>query len=370
MVFIPAMVAVTSVAAPGQSGTTISATKTVFAHWTRTYQWTIEKSVDPDVWDLTQGGSWISTYTITVTQTGYTDTYTLSGEICVTNGGDVATQSLAITDDLQINPNTPLSTGVPVDVSAKPILAPGESYCYAYSQTFNGAPVAGTYKNTAHVTIMNHSGHLGTPYGPSPSATTTMPNSPDIVNDVVHVDDTNGYEWTFSASGSETYTKTFTCADVGENTNTATIQETGQYSEATVTVTCQAGACTRTIGYWKNHDGSGPQPDLITQYLPIWLGTSGGAKSVQVTTASQASTILGIPDASNGIDKLYAQLLAAKLNIAAGADGSTVASTITAADTFLATHNSADWSTLTPSDQTTVLSWKTALDNYNNSLEC
>jgi hypothetical protein len=55
---------------------------------------------------------------------------------------------------------------------------------------------------------------------------------------MIHVDDTNGYSWTFSSSGSVTYTKTFTCADRGGNVNTATIRETRQSASATVTVTC------------------------------------------------------------------------------------------------------------------------------------
>jgi hypothetical protein len=61
-----------------------------------------------------------------------------------------------------------------------------------------------------------------------------------LINDVINVDDTNGYSWTFSNSGSVTYDKTFTCKDEGtyEYVNTATIRETGQSASATVTVVC------------------------------------------------------------------------------------------------------------------------------------
>lgn len=126
-----------------------------------------------------------------------------------------------------------------------------------------------------------------------------------------------------------------------------------------------SGGCTLTIGYWKNH------PAAITPALPIWLGTSGGSKSVQVTSSSQAVTILGIPKPSNGIDKLDAQLLAAKLSISNGADSSAVAGTITAADNFLATHSpspSADWNSLSTALQSQVNCWATTLDNYNNGI--
>ena len=69
---------------------------------------------------------------------------------------------------------------------------------------------------------------------------------------------------------------------------------------------------------------------------------------------------------ANGINKLYGQLLGAKLNIANGAGGSAVASVISSADTFLATHNSADWGSLTKAQKTQVNTWVTALDAYNN----
>ena len=74
--------------------------------------------------------------------------------------------------------------------------------------------------------------------------------------------------------------------------------------------------------------------------------------------------------ASNGITKLYAQLLAAKLNVANGADGSTISAAILAADTFLATHNEADWNGLTKPQKNQVLSWMSTFDTFNNSGHC
>jgi len=126
-------------------------------------------------------------------------------------------------------------------------------------------------------------------------------------------------------------------------------------------------ACTRTIGYWKNHAGFGPQADVVTPLLPVWLGTSGGAKSVHVMTAALAVALLDRSgDASNGINKLYAQLLAAKLNIKNGADGSAVLQTITQADAFLAMHAAAAWSSLSSTQRQQVLAWMSTLDDYNN----
>jgi hypothetical protein len=129
--------------------------------------------------------------------------------------------------------------------------------------------------------------------------------------------------------------------------------------------------CTLTIGYWKNWDGGGPQPDQVTQYLPVTLG-AGGGKSVTVSNTTTSNAILSFNYAgghpSNGITKLYAQLLGAKLNIASGANGSAVASTIAAADAFLVLYNQADWSSLSKSQKQTVNGWMSALDQYNNGL--
>jgi hypothetical protein len=129
--------------------------------------------------------------------------------------------------------------------------------------------------------------------------------------------------------------------------------------------------CTRTIGYWKTHDGSGPQPDVVTALLPQWLGTPLGLKSIDVTNTTISHNILsqdvyGTP--KNGITKLYAQLLGAKLNAANDADISLISATIAAADVFLATHDWNDWDSLSKAQKTMVLGWQSTLDDYNNGL--
>ncbi len=129
------------------------------------------------------------------------------------------------------------------------------------------------------------------------------------------------------------------------------------------------GVCPTTdafgIGYWKNHTSK--KVDCVTSTLPVLLGTLNGPKSVNVTTTDQAVKILKMGEtASNGISKLYAQLLAAKLNIANGVDNFSIAGTVYMADQFLGTHNAADWSKLSKADKTTVLQWMGMLDNFNN----
>lgn len=600
------MVGVAPVFAQSQAGTTLTATVNVLPHWTKVFGWTIEKSATPSVLDMFRGDSADVAYTITVTKDAGTQTAWVDGQICVTNGGAVATENLVIQAVLQNGYGSPndFLTSAPVDLSSNPVLDPAEQGCYAYHVDipFTGGDFpqphpGGTYKLTAAVTITNHSGSLGTPKGPSPSATTVFPAAPTLVNDNVNVTDTNGLSWLFAASGSQTYSKTFTCdADEGDHYNTATITETGASSLATVDVNCyeltvaktavpmfdrkllwqisksadtssltlsvgqsypvnylvivnkygfvdanwtvsgeisvnnpapigvtlnavsdvitgvvdpvavdcgvtfpyvlpagqtltctyasplpgpnprlntaiatiqntpggttdftgtalidpssqpypnfvdtcvtiddsfeggpqdvvycydaktnpvvfsytrQVGpyevcglytvvntasfvtndtattgsaavtipvnvpckGCTLTIGYWKNHAGFGPQADKLSEHLPVWLGRPDGVKSILVDNAAEAVFLLAMSgEASNGINKLYAQLLAAKLNIANGASGSAVAGTIAAADNFLSTSGSLDWAALTKTKKSQVNSWMSALDKFNNGL--
>lgn len=129
--------------------------------------------------------------------------------------------------------------------------------------------------------------------------------------------------------------------------------------------------CTLTIGYWKTHAGigNGNQGDMVSQYLPIYLGTPGGTRSLNVTNALIAYRVLNqnyYGTSSNGITKLYAQLLAVKLNIAHGAGYDDIASIIAAADEFLKTHSYYDWGSLSQGDKVQVNYWHNQLDFYNN----
>jgi len=235
----------------GEAGTTLSADVTHTGYWTITYGWAIDKSVTPDTWDLFGGDTGTSNYTICVTKDSGTVEAWVEGTICVTNGGDaVATEDLAITVDLMDGyaPPRDFLTSATVDVSGNPVLDPGESFCYPYridipitDGEFPQPHAGGVYKVTAHVTITNHSGHLGEPYGPSPSSLSAeFPGSPTLINNCINVDDTNGGSWEFCESGCVSYEKTFTCADEGTNDNTATIRETRDSDGASVTVNCYA----------------------------------------------------------------------------------------------------------------------------------
>lgn len=106
-----------------------------------------------------------------------------------------------------------------------------------------------------------------------------------------------------------------------------------------------AAPCTLTQGYWVNHPCAWPFP-----FEPTRVSDQGDPKSQCTSdidpthtmmlgntayTQEQLMAILNMADAGNGLLKLAHQLIAAKLNIAKGVDGSLVAETIVAADTLI-----------------------------------
>lgn len=380
----------------GQAGTTLDAEKTATGFWEEeiTYDWTIDKTVDPEAIDICSGNEGSVYYTITLikTQVGEVDVYGVRGTITVHNGGAVATENLKLVDQVEYKTGAGQFQdllGASQIIIPTTQLGPGETGYYDYEITFD--PIEGaTYRNSVKVTITNHSGHLGEEFGPEPKTGFSLPSEPTItyVDECVTLDDVLTVPSGFSANyqggspdGEYCNSTSFgyyvditnvsaTCDSYYDLTNTATITENDSgttHSDGTSVAiyTCPCGGrCTLTIGYWKTHAGfTGRNPNRVSQYLPISLG------STTVNTATEAVNILSFQgQASNGINKLMAQLLGAKLNIANGADGSAVADTIAAADAFLTTYHPSDWSTLTKAQQKQVLQWMTTLDNYNNGL--
>ena len=109
--------------------------------------------------------------------------------------------------------------------------------------------------------------------------------------------------------------------------------------------------CTFTQGYWKNHPGAWPVPNLT-------LGT--------VTyTQAQLLSILNTPAQGNGLLIVAHQLIAAKLNFALGADPTAAAAAVAAADAMIGSLviPPVGAGTLSPAS---VNATTNTLDDYNN----
>ena len=120
-----------------------------------------------------------------------------------------------------------------------------------------------------------------------------------------------------------------------------------------ITTSAQVQNCTFTIGYWKTHPSAWPATSLT-------LGT--------VTySAADLLSILNQPAGGNGLLILAHQLIAAKLSILNGADGSAVAADIASADALIGGLVCPPvGSGSLPSSSVTAIA--TDLDNYNNGL--
>ena len=96
------------------------------------------------------------------------------------------------------------------------------------------------------------------------------------------------------------------------------------------TIACEPeGGCTFTQGYWKTH---GPIPTgNNSNEWPVASLTLGNVSYTDL----ELQSIFDKPAAGNGLISLAHQLMAAKLNIANGADGTSVAAAIAAADALI-----------------------------------
>jgi len=203
--------------------------KTADTTYTRTFGWTIDKSVDPDSWNLFTGDTGNSQYTVSVTKDAGADSdFAVSGTITIDNPGtlDAVIDSAAdVADELSDGTIADVDCGVTFPYT----IAAGDSLECSYT----AAPSDTTSdSNTATVTLSAGTAFTG-------SAAVTWGSPTTKVHDTINVTDTfKGSLGSFSATGSTTYERKFSCDDEGKNDNTATITETGQEASASVTVTC------------------------------------------------------------------------------------------------------------------------------------
>jgi len=95
-----------------------------------------------------------------------------------------------------------------------------------------------------------------------------------------------------------------------------------------VTTSFEGSNCTSTQGFWKTHGGTKKN---IPNAWPVASLTIGGI----VYTKAELIAIMEAPTAGNGIMSLVQQLIAAKLNVLAGASNASIAQAIIDADKLI-----------------------------------
>ena len=123
-----------------------------------------------------------------------------------------------------------------------------------------------------------------------------------------------------TATASPSTTPTATPSATGSPTATPTATPSGTPT-ATATPTGTPGVCVRGQGYWKNHPDQWPVTELQLGNVTY--------------DQQQLLDILHQPVRGNGLVSLAHHLIAAKLNIAAGADPSCIEETIAEADALI-----------------------------------
>ena len=224
--------------------------------FTRTNEWSIDKSVTPATWNLFKGDSGTSDYVVSVDKSVTDSDFAVEGDITVYNPAPIAASVTGVTDKITDDSSAVVATpsvtcedanGNPVSFSTPYTLGSKQTLNCHYEADLGDTRPSSALLNTATATtntakLANGSGTADVVFGDTPTD--------EVGPSSITVDDTYanaGSPWTFTDDGSETYDRTFTCnEDEGVHNNTATIVETEQSDSASVTVNCYNLDVTKT----------------------------------------------------------------------------------------------------------------------------
>jgi hypothetical protein len=103
-------------------------------------------------------------------------TWRYSGVISVWNSGAIDTVGFAITDFIENKTGKTFQPAISVLTDYEPGEIPAgttQETALSFPYSVDAAPLTGTIRNNASLTILNHSGNAGVPFGPNPKATYT-----------------------------------------------------------------------------------------------------------------------------------------------------------------------------------------------------
>jgi hypothetical protein len=331
---------------------------------TRSWTWTIDKSVDQSSLTLSTGQSHIVNYTVQVGASSADSAWAVAGTITVANPNPAAPMTVSLADVVSNGINATLDCGGTLQVPAG-----GTATCN-YSTSL---PNADTRTNTATATIngVSFSGSAAVNFG---GATVNK------VDECISLSDTfagAGLPGTVCADGSGTAPGSFTYnREIGpyatcgqytvDNTASFTTNDTGTTgsdpARVTVTVPC-VGGCTLTQGYWKTHSKYGP-----ARYDDTWNNLAGFNEDTAFFLSGKTYyQVLWTQPAGNAYYNLAHQYIAAKLNVANGASTTAaVDAALTGATNFFTT--TSPTTRLTAAQRNQLLQWATTLDKYNNGV--
>lgn len=208
----------------------------------RNTDWEIDHTVSPASWELFNGDTGTSTFTVSVNKT-VTDERTVSGTVTITNTATSAVQITGVTNEISGSGTLTDACAIEISEANPAIISPGGSLECDYSISL---PDGGDRVLTVTVTTAAGGAALGGTATADISfgAPTELTGEPGTITVTNALQDTYG---PFDDDAEFTYTKTFSCGeDAGANEEIATINQTGDSDGATVTVNCYGLSVTST----------------------------------------------------------------------------------------------------------------------------
>lgn len=267
-------------------------TKTAEGESRTEYEWEIEKTGTPD-WNLFDGDTGTSEFTVTVTKSPGTTTSSISGTITIENPAPVAI-TVKVTDSIDGQ-----SAEVDCGSGSNEVTIPaGESAECDYVLE----DAAGDEdENVATVTITDGNEYFNE--DSYEAKATVIWGNPEVINDEITVTDTAsefGGPKVTDESDSWTYDVTLSCAGVqwdgltGSYTyqNTATIDETGDSDKAFVKVDCYRLQVTKDAdtSFDREYDWGILKEVVGTSSVEVPGGTTTATFSYRVTVNVEGST--------------------------------------------------------------------------------
>ncbi len=219
----------------------------------KTYDWTIDKTVDNTTLNLLEGATGTSIYTVTATKSPKKFKFVVEGDISIENKGNASATNVVVDAALRSTNGATRYEAVGSTVTGGPadgILLAGATYTYHYKMyydsTVNPNTIGGNLKVDAIITGLNIARIR--PNVSSPNINLVV--IPVATNDSITVVDNNAtatvsddFSHMFTDSGTWGYSKTFNGSQPGTYTNTASASvlragiPTTISDTATVTVT-------------------------------------------------------------------------------------------------------------------------------------
>lgn len=313
--------------------TPLTITKDATPSFNREFPWEITKAVDPDHWNLFDGDTGTSTYSVTVTKGDPVDSaFAVSGTITVMNPNSIDVEVQSVTDEITDGIAATVDCGGDFPM----VLAAGGTLVCTYSADL---PDGTSRVNTATVEA---SFGLGGTATADVDFTGVEPS--EVINDQMTVSDTNpefGGDQTTSESATFTYDLTFDCEGLTyedghasfTHDNTASIVELDQSATASVAVDCyqlnvtKDIAGTQDIDYdWNVLKTADPETQSIAEGGSAdvtWTVTAdlAGTTTSQVAIAGQISIVNPNPDREAIITNVSDELDSLTVTVDCGGPG-------------------------------------------------